>query len=434
MPVRTTKLKHPEWCKNAVIYEVNIRQYTEEGTFNAFREHLPRLKELGIDILWIMPIHPIGVQNRKGTLGSPYAVKDYYAVNPEFGTLQDFKDLVEAIHKLGMYVILDWVANHSSWDNKLVTQHPEWYTKTPEGHFQPTPWYDWEDIIDFDYDQPGIRKYMLAALKYWMTETGIDGYRCDVAGFVPNDFWNKVRPQLDKIRPVFMLAEWESRDMHEKAFDMTYSWSLYESMHSVTVERKKFAALVEYLAHDVNTVPANDIRMLFTDNHDKNTWTGTPFEMFGDGLETCIVLTCVARGMPLVYNGQEAGNPKQLPFFEKDVIEWKPHPFFELYKKLFTLKHENQALWNGEWGGEMLRIYNDKPSQVITFVREKNSDRVIAAFNFSDTALEVKLQTKYHIGYYTNLFTDELIHLSGDDAFALPAWGYLILVRKIMPH
>ena len=433
MPVRTTKLKHPEWCKNAIIYEVNIRQYTEEGTFNAFSKHLPRLKDLGVDIIWIMPIHPIGVKNRKGTLGSPYAVKDYYAVNPEFGSMQDFKNLVEAIHQHGMYVILDWVANHSSWDNKLVTQHPEWYTKTPEGHFQPTPWYDWEDIIDFDYDQPGIRKYMLAALKYWMTETGIDGYRCDVAGFVPNDFWNKVRAQLDKIRPVFMLAEWESRDMHERAFDMTYSWSLYESMHSVTVERKKFAALVEYIAHDVNTVPANDIRMLFTDNHDKNTWTGSPFEMFGDGLEACIVLTCIARGMPLVYNGQEAGNPKQLPFFEKDVIDWQPHPFFELYKKLFALKHENRALWNGEWGGEMLRIYNDKPSQVISFVREKNGDKVIAAFNFSEQPAEVRLQTKYHIGYYNNLFTAEMVQFTGDDAFVLPAWGYIVLVRKIMP-
>lgn len=430
MPKRYTFLKHPEWCKNATIYEVNIRHYTEEGTFKAFQNHLPRLKELGIDIIWIMPIHPIGELFRKGSLGSPYSVKDYYGVNPEFGTLDDFKNLVNAIHESGMYVIIDWVANHSSWDNKLTLQHPEWYTKSLEGNFQPTPWYDWEDIIDFDYDQPGIRKYMTNALKYWMRETGIDGLRCDVAGFVPNDFWERVRPQLDKIRPVFMLAEWESRDMHRKAFDMTYSWSLYECMHSVTVERKKFAALIEYIAHDVNTVPANDIRMLFTDNHDKNAWTGTPFSMFGDGLEACIVLTCVAKGMPLVYNGQEAGNEKQLPFFEKDIIEWKPHPFFDLYKKLFELKHTNQALWNGAWGGEMLRISNDKLMQVISFVREKNGDKVIAVFNFSDNDTDVKLQIKSHAGEYVNLFTDEILKLEEWENFFLKKWSYVVLVKR----
>jgi len=431
MPKAAIKLSHPEWCKNATIYEVNVRQFTPEGTFKAFQAHLPRLKDLGVDILWIMPIHPIGVLNRKGTLGSPYSVKDYYSINPEFGTLEDFKELVTVIHELGMYVIIDWVANHSSWDNELVTLHPDWYTKTLEGEFQPTPWYDWEDIIDFDYDKPGIRKYMTAALKYWMKETGIDGYRCDVAGFVPNDFWDRVRPQLDKIRPVFMLAEWESRDMHKKAFDMTYSWSLYESMHSVTVERKKFANLVEYLAHDVNTVPANDIRMLFTDNHDKNAWTGTPFTMFGDGLETCIVLTCVAKGMPLIYNGQEAGNPKQLSFFEKDVIEWKPHPFFDLYKKLFALKHRNQALWNGEWGGEMIRIFNDAPNQVISFVREKNGDKVIAVFNFCDNDVTVTLRSKYHAGNYIDFFSNAPRQLRGDDVLTLGKWGYALFVKDV---
>lgn len=429
MPKPSTTLKHPEWCRNANIYEVNIRQYTEEGTFKAFKQHLPRLKDLGVDIIWIMPIHPIGILNRKGTLGSPYSVRDYYGVNPEFGTLEDFKELVNSIHAAGMHVIIDWVANHSSWDNKLVVQHPEWYTKSLEGEFQPTPWYDWEDIIDFDYDQPGVRKYMTNALKYWMQETGIDGFRCDVAGFVPNDFWDRVRPQLDKIRPVFMLAEWESRDMHKKAFDMTYSWSLYECMHNVTVERKKFAALVEYIAHDVNTVPLDDIRMLFTDNHDKNSWTGTPFQMFGDGLEACIVLTCVAKGMPLVYNGQEAGNEKQLSFFEKDIIEWKPHFFFDLYKTLFQLKHNNQALWNGAWGGEMIRIANDRPGKIISFVRQKNGDKVIAVFNFSDEDVDVTLQTKHHGGHYEELFTKNMIKLNEADLLFVKKWGYLVLVK-----
>lgn len=426
---QSTILEHPEWCKNATIYEVNIRQYTEQGTFKAFEKHLPRLKELGVDIIWIMPIHPIGEVNRKGSLGSPYSVKDFYGINPEFGTLDDFKNLVNAIHELDMHVIIDWVANHSSWDNELTTLHPEWYKKSSEGNFQSTQRHYWEDIIAFDYDNADIRKYMIAALEYWMRETGIDGYRCDVAGFIPNNFWDIVRPQLDKIRPVFLLAEWDARDIKKKVFDMTYSWSLYECMHSVTVERKKITALIEYIAHDVNTFSENDIRMLFTDNHDKNAWTGTPYNIFGDGLEACIVLTCVAKGMPLIYNGQEAGNEKQLSFFEKDAIEWKPHPFFDLYKKLFALKHSNQALWNDAWGGEMLNISNDKPLQVISFTREKNGDKVIAAFNFSDESVEVKLQTNSHIGQYSNLFTNAIINLEGEDVLSLQKWGYMILVK-----
>lgn len=207
---------------------------------------------MGIDIIWLMPINTIGEKNRKGKLGSYYSVKDYYSINNELGTKEDLKNLVKKIHSLDMHVIVDCVANHSSWDNALVTEHREWYTKTPEGNFQPTPWYDWEDIINFDYDQPGIRKYMTDVLKYWVKETDIDGYRCDVAGFTPLDFWDNVRQEPDKIKPVFMLAEWEARDLHKRAFDMTYSWSLWDKMHDATVGNKNIAGLVEYMAHDVS--------------------------------------------------------------------------------------------------------------------------------------------------------------------------------------
>ena len=209
-PQPFVKIKHPQWAESAVIYQVNLRQFTPEGTFNAFKAHLPRLKELGVDILWLMPIHPIGVKNRKGTLGSPYSVKDYYGVNPEFGTLDDLNALIAEIHRLGMYVIIDWVANHSAWDNPLVEQHPDWYSKNKNGNFQSTPWYDWDDIIEFDYHNATLRQYMTEAMKYWVRETDIDGFRCDVAGFVPTDFWNNVRRELDEIKPVFMLAEWEA--------------------------------------------------------------------------------------------------------------------------------------------------------------------------------------------------------------------------------
>lgn len=305
-PKSYVELKHPEWSKNATIYEVNIRQFTPEGTFKAFEAHLPRIKDMGIDIIWLMPIHPIGEKNRKGTLGSEYSVKDYLGVNPEYGTMDDFKALVKKIHDMGMYVILDWVANHSAWDNQLATEHPDWYTKTPEGEFQPTPWYDWSDVIDFDYNVPAMRKYMTEALKFWVKEADVDGYRCDVAGFIPVDFWENARKELDAIKPVFMLAEWESRDLYKRSFDMTYSWSLWDKMHQATVGKRGAGILTEYMAHDVGSVPKDAYRMTFTDNHDKNSWEGTQYSNFGDGLQACMVFCTVVNGMPMVYGGQEA--------------------------------------------------------------------------------------------------------------------------------
>jgi glycosidase len=200
------ELAHPEWARDAVIYQINTRQFTEEGTFRAAQEQLPRLAELGVDILWVMPIHPIGEQNRKGTLGSPYSVRDYYGVNPEFGTLEDLKAFVDEAHRLGMHVILDWVANHTAWDNALVTEHPDWYERDWNGAFMSTPYWDWTDIIDLDYDSPGLRQYMTEAMVYWVREAGIDGFRADVAGYVPLDFWENVRRELEAIKPVFMLA------------------------------------------------------------------------------------------------------------------------------------------------------------------------------------------------------------------------------------
>ena len=428
LPKPFVALKHPEWSKNATIYEVNVRQFTKEGNFKAFEAHLPRLKEMGVDIIWLMPIHPIGEKNRKGKLGSYYAVKDYLDVNPEFGTMDEFKSLVKKIHSMGMYVIIDWVANHTAWDNPLATEHPEWYTKTREGNFQPTPWYDWDDIIDLDYDHPGLRKYMTEALKFWVKEADIDGYRCDTGGFIPTDFWDNARAEMDAIKPVFMLAEWESRDLHQNAFDMTYAWSLWDKMHNATVGNKGIGGLVEYMAHDVNTFPKGGYRMTFTDNHDKNSWEGNQFSNFGAALPACIVFTGVVNGMPLIYSGQEAGLDRSLAFFEKDEIVWKNHQNADLFKSVFKLKHENQALWNGDWGGEMVRIYSDKMDEVISFSREKNNNIVIPIINFTKKPVKVKLNTKYYKGTYKNWFTNKLITLNGEDTMDLAPWEYVVLV------
>ena len=428
-PKEYVELKHPEWSKNATIYEVNVRQFTPEGTFKAFETHLPRLKAMGIDIIWMMPINPIGVEKRKGTLGSYYSVKDYYGLNPEFGTKEDLKHLVSKIHSMGMHVIVDWVANHSSWDNALAKDHPDWYTKTPEGNFQPTPWYDWDDVIDFDYDQPGLREYMTGALKYWVKDFDIDGYRCDVAGFIPIDFWDNARAELDEIKPVFMLAEWESRDLYKHAFDMTYSWSLWVEMTAVTKDHKSLGGLIEYMAHDVSTVPRDAYRMTFTENHDKNSWEGNQYSNFGDGLEASMVLTCVVNGMPLVYSGQEAGLSRSLKFFDKDLINWSKMPYEGLFKKLFELKHKNHALWNGNQGGVMIRIFNDKPEQVISFSRSMGKDQVIPIINYSALPVTVKLSSKYQKGTYKELFSDATYELKGDDVITLQPWKYLVLVK-----
>ncbi len=428
-PVPYIKITHPEWCKNAIIYQINTRQFTTEGTFRAAETHLPRLKDLGADILWLMPIHPIGLTHRKGRLGSPYAVRNYYGVNPEFGTLDDLKHFVSVAHDLDLHVILDWVANHTAWDNPLVDEHPEWYARDWKGDFWPAPWRDWSDVIDLDYGQPGLRKYMTDALKYWVVEADVDGYRCDVAGFLPTDFWTNARRELDAIKPVFMLAEWESKDLHAEAFDMTYAWSWYDTLQAITHGTADLKRLFRYYSHNEKEYPIDALRMTFVSNHDKNSWEGTEFEQFGDGLEATIALSVLSEGMPLLYNGQEAGNTKRLAFFDKDPIEWKQHPLGNLYKKLFALKKANAALWNGKWGARMIHVPNSAPFKVLSFVRQKENDKVFAVFNFSNESQAVTFaETLYH-GQYIEYFGQEPVELTDSTELELPPWGYRILVK-----
>lgn len=427
-PTPYVTLRHPEWSKNATIYQINTRQFTEEGTFRAAEGHLPRLQALGAVILWLMPIHEIGEVNRKGSLGSPYAVKDYYSVNPEFGTLDDLKHFVQAAHELGMYVILDWVPNHTAWDSNLVSEHPEWYARDWKGDFRPTPWWDWVDIIDLDYQQAAVRRYMTDAMKYWVSTADIDGYRCDVAGFVPTDFWNNVRKELDAIKPVFMLAEWEARDLHAEAFDMTYAWSWYDAMHQLALGNVDLSILYSYYSWNEKAFPPDCMRMLFVSNHDKNAWDGTEFEQFGAALEAAIVLSVVSDGMPLIYNGQEAGNTRRLAFFEKDPIEWKAHPLGDLYQTLFALKKENTTLWNGHWGAQMVQVPNSGAGRVLSFVRQNERDKVFAVFNFSDEARTVTFSDHLHHGQYADYLGGGTAEFLGSSELTLEAWGYRVFV------
>lgn len=427
-PEKYVELHTPEWAKNATIYELNVRQFSPEGTFKAVEKQLPSLKKMGIDIIWLMPVQPIGVKNRKGTLGSYYSTKDYLGVNREFGTKKDFQNLVNAIHKQGMYVIIDWVANHSSWDNELVEKHPDWYIKSREGKFQPTPWRDYDDIIDFDYSKPELRKFMTDALKFWVKEYNIDGFRCDMASFVPLEFWENARQELDEIKPVFMLAEAEDKELHRKAFDATFNWTLWNYLHDIAKGNKDAETLAgAYIAEHVSIFPKEAIRMNFIDNHDKNSWEGNPHSNFGDALQAAMVFTAMMDGMPLVYNGQEAGLDRSLQFFEKDPIAWRKHKNEELYTTLFQLKHKNQALWNGKWGGEMVRIKNNAMNNVISFVREKNGDKVLTLINLSKEKTPVIFDTEFDEGIYTNLFTGKETKVPAKLKLTMEPWDYVIL-------
>ncbi|MCC2616278.1 alpha-amylase [Aestuariibacter halophilus] len=424
------KITPPDWVKDAVIYEINVRQFTPEGTFSAAMQHFPRLVALGVDVLWLMPVHPIGTLHRKGTLGSPYAVKDYYGVNPEFGDMDDFKALVKEAHRLGLKVILDWVANHSAWDNPLTQQHPEWYDKDHNGQFRSTPWWDWSDIIDFDYHHPGLRQYMNTAMQYWVRETDIDGFRCDVAGFVPNDFWAQLRHDLSAIKPVLMLAEWESRELHFDAFDMTYAWSWNETLHSLANGKCSLQKLYKYYAWNEKAFPHEAIRMTFVSNHDKNAWDGTQFEQFGDALPGAIVLSVLGEGMPLIYNGQEAGNPRRLAFFERDPIDWQTHWVGELYTHLIHLKKRYSALHNGAWGARMQQVTNDSGHRVFSFVRHNANGGVLVLINFSPDNLTMTSQHDLYCGDYRDAFSAQPISLSCGDPLSFAPWAYRVLIKE----
>ncbi len=415
----------PDWSYNATIYEVNVRQYTKEGTFKAFADHLPRLKEMGVDILWFMPVHPIGVKNRKGSLGSYYSVQNFKDVNPEFGTLQDFKSLVESAHQLGMYVILDWVANHTSWDNVWVESNPEFYTRDNQGNFV-SP-FDWTDVIDLNYENKELWNSMRDAMKFWVDEYDIDGFRCDVAAMVPLEFWKWLRPQLETNKPLFMLAEAHEPELHN-AFDMTYNWQLKDLFVGIAEGRKSGADLHRYFSEEKTTYPSGSFRMTFTTNHDENSWHGTDNERFGDFAKQFAVISCLVNGMPLVYSGMEGGLNKRLAFFEKDPIEWKTSEYSSIYSKLFELKKENKALWNGMKGGEMLAVDSDDPD-IFAFIRNKDENKVFALFNLSGNQKKINISNDLIKGEYNNLFTGESKTIERELILTVEPYSYLVLYR-----
>lgn len=425
-----------EWAKNATIYEVNVRQFSPKGDLAGVEAQLPRLKELGVDIVWLMPIYPIGKEKRKGLLGSPYAVANYTAVNPDYGTVDDLKRLVQRAHDLGLRVILDYVPNHTAWDHPWVKAHPDWYTHTKgkltsplDEKGKPT---GWDDVVDLNYDSPAMREAMTDAITFWVREADIDGYRMDVAGLVPADYWRELHPRLDKLKPLFMLAESESEadtSLFRNGFTMNYGWAMHSLLKNIAQGKQSALAIDSLLAERKKTYPAWAYQMQFTQNHDENSWNGTLAESFGEGAKAFVVLTSTFNGMPLVYNGAESGLNKRLQFFDKDPIIWGNYPDATFYKSLLTLKHRNRALWNGEAGGDLVKIPTGRDGQVYAFHRQRDMDRVVVLLNLSNQPQDIRLGGGGYDGRYIEIFNQRPFELKTNLNLTLKPWEYRVLTN-----
>ena len=414
--------------RGKLMYSVFVRNHTPEGTFQALERDLDRIAALGTDIIWLLPIHPIGEVSRKGTLGSPYAIRDYRGVNPEYGTLGDLMHLVAQIHERGMKCIIDVVYNHTSPDSVLAAGHPEFFLRDEMG--RPTRRVaEWSDIVDLDYRNLDLWKYQIETLKIWAEI--VDGFRCDMAMLVPIEFWNETSLRLRRVKPdLFMLAEAEERNLFEEgAFDACYAWRMHHLMNDVARQRTRVTALRDYIYADRDDYPDSAMRLAFTSNHDENSWNGSEFSRLGDAREIMAVFTFVVpRGLPLIYTGQEIGYDHSFAFFDRDPIpRYEANAFTGFYRRLTALRHDNPALAAGERGGAMTEIRNNAEDCLMTLVRETADNRVVAVMNLSPYAIHADYYTGIYAGMYTDAMTGEPYELRGRVEEDMAPWSYRIL-------
>lgn len=423
---------HPKWSYSAVLYEMNIRQLTPEGTLRAATARLAFLRDMGIDILWLMPIYPIGEEDRKGELGSYYSIRDYCDVSEEFGTLEDFDALLAEAHRLGMKVILDWVANHTSRDARWVTEKPaDWYERDENG-VALVPW-DWSDTAKLNYNNRDVWYGQIDAMKFWINR-GVDGFRCDMAMLVPIEFWREATLELYRVKPdIFMLAEAEETNLFDCAFDSCYGWELHHLMCDVANGKQRTDKIRDFLYRD-RGYPRWTIPMMFTSNHDENSWQDSEYLRFGDALKAMALFTFVApKGMPLLYTGQEVGYDHSFRFFAKDSIPEELYvegEMTEYYRKLIDLKHEYKALCAGEMGGMWCTISNNAEDCLLILVRETSLDRVIAIMNLSPYTINASYAVGCYEGEYRDGFTGEAVNLPVKVKEIMEPWEYKVLVLK----
>ena len=423
----------PEWAQNDNNYEVNIRQYTPEGTLAAFEKHLPRIRKMGVDILCFMPVFPISERKRKGSEGNYYAVSDFRAIHPDYGTLEEFKALVHRIHDMNMRVLLDWVPRYTGWDHSWISEHPEWYTKDEEGHitYPGNSATDnasgWTDVADLNYDAPGLRKAMIAEMAFWLESVGVDGFRCASAAEVPLDFWEECIPELRSIKPgLFMLAEAElPSHRKEDLFTISSGWSFHYLLDKLARGEARPQDIDQWLEED-RAAFKRGYHMHFITNHDVNCWKGTIEERMGNASDAMAVLAFTFDGMPLIHNGQEAGLNKRLRFYEKDQIDWGSFQRQDFYRTLLDLKHHNRALWNGIAGGEPVRIPTDNDDWIYAFYRQKGEDKVVVVVNLSPDYLDVTLKSDACKGDYVNVFANSTITISKNMMLQLNPWDYVV--------
>lgn len=426
-----TTVSKVDWVHQTNIYEVNVRQYTPEGTFNAFAQHLQRLKEMGVKTLWFMPVTPIAQKNKKGTLGSYYACSDYISINPEFGTLHDFKELVKKAHELGFKVIIDWVANHTGWDHTWTKEHPDYYEMdSTTKDFKIASGMD--DIIELDFKNKELRKAMIDAMKFWVKECDIDGFRCDLAFWVELDFWKEAKSELDAVKPLLWLGEFDELENPEygEVFDASYTWTWMHRTEDFYKGKIDLDSLYTILKK-YDDLGDSTMRTWFTTNHDENSWNGTEYEKYGDMAKALAVFSATWNGIPLLYSGQELPNKKRIEFFEKDPIIWSgQYELNDFYRTLLNLRSENPALRGGDPAVQTFRIKTNQPGKIFGYCRKKENKEVFVLLNLSaDDKLKVEIMDAKVSGTYKEVFDGSIKTFTSERNIELSAWGYKVFEK-----
>lgn len=429
MTKKKSKNIHPEWSYSTNIYEVNVRQYTLEGTFVAFAKHLPRLKDMGVKVLWFMPVLPIGEKGRLGTLGSYYAAKNFEGINAEFGTADEFKALIKEAHEMGFKVIMDFVANHAGNDNLWIEDHPDFFVKDENGDFIHP--HGWSDVCQLNYDVPEVWKNMTKVLKFWIREYDVDGFRCDMAHLVPLEFWKYAKKKISKLKDdLFWLGECQVPEYHE-VFDATYTWKWMHASEQFYHHQMNLQSLLTVLYKSVTEFPCTAMRIYFTSNHDENSWNGTEYEKYGDAAKLMAVFSCTWNGIPLIYSGQELPNKKRLKFFEKDEIDWTgKFELHDFYKTLLTLKSTNKALRAADPDVLTQIISHPEDERVFAYLRKYKSSQVFVILNFSDQGLNFQVKNVH--GPFRNLFWNDDIDFEEKPLVWLRPWDYLVFEKLPM--
>ena len=425
--------KNPEWSYSAILYEMNIRQFTTEGTFRAASERLPFLRSIGVDAIWLMPIYPIGEEDRKGSLGSYYSIRDYKGVNPEFGSEADLRDFITKAHALGIKILFDWVANHTARDARWISERPvDWYERDSEGRAK-VPW-DWSDTAKLNYANREVWRGQIDAMRYWVEQFGIDGFRCDMAMLVQIEFWQEASAELHSIKSdIFMLAEAEEDNLFEGAFNMSYQWNIHHIMCDIAKGARRVWDLRNAMHAERQRYPREAMRLSFTSNHDENSWSGSEQSRFGRALEVMTAMTVLMPStMPLIYTGQEVGYDHSFAFFDRDPIPeelYKEGYATELYRRLADLKHSQRALDSGERGGDVIEIENNAKDCMMTFVREVDGSRVVAIVNLSPYTIHADFRTGIYAGKYRDAISGERVILDEHVERDIAPWHYQILVK-----